>query len=209
MPKFYSILADPYSPSLYNGLDIDLAKLHESQVKVKYDTKFSFMLMDIRERWNKQNSIIPNNLWNTYYYNLAKLNQKADNIISIFSSQYANTSKLGWANYVSEINYRSKKGTKLFIMWIDYTKISSNIPNEYVVYDKMTNKLNVKLPHRPEHHEYGLGNEILSSFNNNIKTKDNWILDTQLINTVNHNFDPTLKIAQYMNLINYVVLIKK
>jgi hypothetical protein len=193
----------------YIGLDIDLAKLHEAQVKVKYNDKFAFMLMNISQRWNNQNSVIPNGLWNTYYYNLVKLNQKADNIISIFSSQYANTSQTGWTNYVNEINYRSKKGTKLFIMWVDYTKILPNIPNDYVVYNKATNKLKVKLPHRPEHEEHGLGNEILNSFNNNSMTKDKWMICTEIMNTINVNFDPTHEIASYMNLINYVVLIKK
>jgi hypothetical protein len=193
----------------YIGLDIDLAKLHEAQVKVKYSEKFAFMLMNISQRWNDQNSVIPNNLWNTYYYNLVKLNQKADNIISIFSSQYANTSKFRWSNYVNEINYRSKKGTKLFIMWVDNTKISPSVSNKYVVYNKTTNKLNVKLPHRPEHEECGLGNEILNSFNDNNTTKDKWTICTELMNIVNVSFDPNHEIASYMNLINYIVLIKK
>lgn len=40
---------------------------------------------------------------------MVKLNQQFDNIISIFSSQYANVSKTTWNDYINEINFRSHK----------------------------------------------------------------------------------------------------
>jgi len=186
----------------YIGLDIDLAKLHEAQVKVKYNQKFAFVLMDISKKWNKQNDYFPNDLWKTYYNSLVRLNQKVDNVISIFSSQYANISKESWNNYVNEIDFRAKKGTKLFIMWIDCSKINTSALSEYYSYDKDTNQLTVNLPHRPTHNEAGLGNEIFESF------CDKWSEDTQLMSLVNETFDEKCKISPYISLINYVILIK-
>ena len=188
----------------YIGLDIDLAKLHEAQVKVKYGEKFAFMLMDVTKKWNEQNDHIPNNLWRTYYHNLVKLNQKADNIISIFSSQYANVSKTSWTNYVNEINFRSKPGTKLFIMWIDYTKLNNG--NNYASYNKETNKLTVNLPHRGEHSEPGLGEEIINSF---VNGKNKWTIDKELMKLGKDDFDINLPISEYIKLVNFIVMIKK
>ncbi len=185
----------------YIGLDIDLAKLHEAQVKVKYDKRFAFMLMDISKKWNRQNDYFPNDLWNTYYYNLVRLNQKADNIISIFSSQYANITDDSWNNYVNEINFRAKKGTKLFIMWVDSSKINSQ--SKYYDYDKLTNKLTVNLPHRQTHIEPGLGDKVIKSF------EKEWIIDELIMNTINEKYDSECKISPYIKLINYVVFVKK
>ena len=187
----------------YIGLDIDLAKLHEAQVKVKYNQKFAFMLMDISKKWNKQNDYFPNDLWNTYYYNLIRLNQKANNIISIFSSQYANLTKESWNNYVNEINYRANKGTRLFIMWIDSSKINSSVQSKYYTFNKNSNQLTVNLPHRATHIESGLGNKVIESF------CDKWIIDEYLMNLINETYDEKCKIASYISLINYIVMIKK
>ena len=187
----------------YIGLDIDLAKLHEAQVKVKYNQKFAFMLMDISKKWNKQNDYFPNDLWNTYYYNLVRLNQTANNIISIFSSQYANISKESWNTYVNEINFRAKKGTRLFFMWVDSSKIDSSVQSDYYSFNENTNQLTVNLPHRSTHVEAGLGNEIMDSFYND------WSIDTSLMDLINETYDEKCKISSYIKLINYVVMIKK
>jgi hypothetical protein len=207
MGQYHKHFMTSYRLEKYIGLDIDLAKLHEAQVKVKYDTRFSFVLMNIEKKWGKQNDFFPNNIWKTYYHNLVKLGQKADNIISIFSSQYANLSPETWNNYIGEINYRSKIGTKLFIMWIDCSKINSVKTTEYYSYDSTTNLLTVNLPHRIEHKEYGLGNQIFESFNNNSDNKNKWIID----NTISVNnivIDDKINIFNYAKLINYKIFVK-
>lgn len=191
----------------YIGLDLDLVKLHEGQTKVKYNTKFSFVLMDITHKWNKQNTRFSNDIWKTYYNNLVNLNQQADNIISVFSSQYANINEESWSNYVNEINNRSMTGTKLFIMWIDSSKIESDSKSDYYTFDKETNILTVRLPHRDEHTEPGLGEKIFKSFTNNSRNRHNWIVDTT-INIAKPNIDTSLKIYDYIKLINHIVLIK-
>jgi SAM-dependent methyltransferase len=117
----------------YVGLDIDLSKLHEAQVKVKYDYKFKFVLFDIRKMWKKQDETVKS-IWNSYFKNMMNLNEKYDNIISIFSSQYANENPTMFNIYINEINYRSFKGTKIFIMWLDHTLI--NETSDYYQYDK-------------------------------------------------------------------------
>ena len=212
----------------YIGLDIDLAKLHEGQVKVKYGQKFAFMLMDITKKWNEQNDNFSNNLWRTYYHNLVKLNQKADNIISIFSSQYANLSKTSWNNYVKEINFRARSGTKIFIMWIDHSKLSKDSKNKYASYNSTNNELTVNLPHRQQHREPGLNDEIIKSFSPGshrqqhrepglsdeiiksfVNGKDKWIIDEELMKSVNVDIDLNLSIIEYMKLINFIVMIKK
>ena len=194
----------------YIGFDIDLAKLHEAQVKVKYNTKFAFMLMDITKKWTEtEQNNKKNNLWKTYYSNLVNINQQADNIISVFSSQYANISTKVWSNYVNEINMRAKSGTRLFIMWIDYSKINNCETSEYYSYDKDTNQLTVNLPHRPEHTEPGLGEEIFNSFNNHVSTKDKWIVDNTIMKSIDTTFKSEYSISKYMNLVNFIVLIKE
>lgn len=190
----------------YIGFDIDLAKLHEAQVKVKYGEKFAFMLMDITKKWNEQNDHFPNDLWRTYYHNLVKLNQKADNIISIFSSQYANGSKTLWNNYVKEINFRAKPGTRIFFMWIDHSKLSKGSKNKYASYNSTNNQLTVNLPHRSEHTEPGLSDEIVNSF---INGKDKWTIDEELMKIVNIEIDLNLPISEYIKLINFIVMTKK
>jgi hypothetical protein len=208
----------------YVGIDIDLAKMHESQVKVSYDQRFKFVLGDITSRWNKFNERFPNGIWDTYYYNMVKLNQKFDNIISVFSSQYANTDPETWANYVGEINFRSKPGTRLFIMWIDSSKINSD--SEFFSWNEQTNTLDVNLPHRPPHSEPGLGNVTdyfvaassvgssvsassvgSSDESNNILPKNRWVID-RTINIEVPEIDSELPISAYTRLINWIVLVK-
>jgi len=191
----------------YVGLDLDLAKLHESQVKVQYDTRFKFVLGDISYRWNKFNDRFEHNIWNTYYYNMVKLNQKFDNIISIFSSQYANTNSDSWENYIGEINFRSKSGTRLFIMWIDSSKINSDLESKFYTFDMESNILNVNLPHRPKHSEPGLGSFIKDFTDISLPNKLRWVIDRTVQIDV-PEIDQSLEISQYMNLINYLVLVK-
>ena len=194
----------------YIGLDLDLAKLHEAQVKVKYDEKYKFVLLDINHRWNKQNDRFPNDIWNTYFYNMGKLNQKFDSIISVFSSQYANQSKQSWANYVNEINFRSKPGTKLFIMWINhqldtdtYTDTEASI--KYHKYDPNNNTLDVNLPHRESHSEFGLGNEIRETFLRDRTNK--WRIDNTIVPTI-PEINKDLPIYSYIRLVDWIVLEK-
>ena len=187
----------------YVGLDIDLAKLHQSQVKVAYNDKFKFILFDISYKWHLQNERFPNNIWKTYYQNLINLTnlKKFDNIISIFSSQYANISDDTWNNYVNEINNRSKKNTNLFIMWINYNK-SKTDKSKYYKYDKTTNKMEINLPHRELHIEPGLGNSLIKSFVSTNKWKINDSIKIES-NTVDD-----LPIKEYIELIDWVVLKK-
>jgi hypothetical protein len=181
----------------YVGLDLDLSKLHEAQVKVSYDQRFKFVLFDICHKWNKQNSRFSNNLWSHYFLNMIKSLNKFNNIISVFSSQYANVDKSTWDNYVQEINTRSISGTKIFIMFIDSDKIKNE--SKYYKYDIETNRLTINLPHRKTHIEPGLSEkQIIESFNN-------W----SVINKhSSNNIYETLEINQYIELINFVVLIK-
>jgi hypothetical protein len=194
----------------YVGLDLDLAKLHESQVKVKYDSRFKFVLGDISYRWNKFNERFNHNIWNTYYYNMVKLNQRFDNIISVFSSQYANTNSETWANYIGEINFRSKPGTRLFIMWIDSSKIVDTTKSRFYSSDPESNILNINLPHRPPHSEPKLGSIIdyfIGSESNPLNPKKKWVIDRTInidVPPINHEFE----ISQYMNLINWTVFVK-
>jgi len=193
----------------YVGLDLDLAKLHESQVKVKYDSRFKFVLGDIAYRWNKFNERFNHNIWNTYYYNMVKLNQKFDNIISVFSSQYANINTETWSNYIGEINFRSKPGTRLFIMWIDSSKIV-NTESKFYSSDLESNILNINLPHRPAHSEPKLGSIIdyfVGSESHPLNQKQKWVIDR----TINIDIPPIndeLEISDYMNLINWTVFVK-
>jgi hypothetical protein len=182
----------------YVGLDIDLAKLHQSQVKVAYDDRFKFILFDISHKWNLQNERFPNNIWKTYYQNLTNL-YKFDNIISIFSSQYANVNDDSWNNYINEINNRSKKNTNLFIMWINCDK-SKTDKSKYYKYDKTTNKMEINLPHRDLHIEPGLGNSLIKSFISNNKWKINSIKIELKVDDI--------PIKEYINLIDWVVLKK-
>jgi hypothetical protein len=206
----------PRTMTQYVGIDIDLAKMHESQVKVSYDQRFKFVLGDITSRWNKFNERFPNGIWDTYYYNMVKLNQKFDNIISVFSSQYANTDPETWANYVGEINFRSKPGTRLFIMWIDSSRINSD--SEFFSWNEETNTLDVNLPHRPPHSEPGLANvtdyfvgassvAFSSDESNNILPKNRWVID-RTINIEVPEIDSELPISAYTRLINWIVLVK-
>jgi len=190
----------------YVGIDIDLAKMHESQVKVSYDQRFKFVLGDITCKWNQFNQRFPNDIWNTYYYNMVKLNQKFDNIISVFSSQYANTDHTTWLNYVGEINFRSKPGTRLFIMWIDSSKIDESVESEFYSYSVETNTLNINLPHRPAHSEPGLGN-IIDYFIKSPNIRSRWVIDHTLKIDI-PEIDYKLPISTYMNLINWMVLVK-
>jgi len=190
----------------YIGLDIDLAKLHQSQVKVAYNNKFKFVLCDISYKWNLQNKRFPNNIWNTYYKNLTDLsiNKKFDNIISIFSSQYANINDEIWNNYVNEINIRSKRNTNLFIIWINYDK-STTEQSKYYKYNKKTNQMDINLTHREPHIEPGLGNSLIESFISNNKWKINQSIKIQS-NIVDIMDD--LPINEYIKLIDWIVLKK-
>ena len=192
----------------YIGLDIDLAKLHESQVKVSYNDKLKFMLCDISYQWNKQNDRFQNDIWKTYYNKMAKLNQKFDNIISIFSSQYTNSNKSSWYNYVSEINFRSISGTRLFFMWIDCSKIKSDDRSKYYNYDKKNNILNINLPHKESHSEPGLGNEIFESFVNVKNDTNRWVIDNTIQKFDELQIDKNLPIYSYIKLVNWIVLVK-
>jgi SAM-dependent methyltransferase len=183
----------------YIGLDIDLSKLHEAQVKVKYDNKFKFVLFDIRKMWKKQDETFKS-IWNSYFKNMMNLNEKYDNIISIFSSQYANENPTMFNIYINEINYRSVKGTKIFIMWVDHTLI--NETSDYYQYDKSSNKMTIRLPHRETHNEPGLGNEMVIKLQ-----KHGWSIDNS-IQIENPYIDKTHKIYQYMDLINWFVMVK-
>jgi SAM-dependent methyltransferase len=200
----------------YVGLDLDLAKLHESQVKVQYDPRFKFVLADITCRFNKFNERFPNEIWNTYYNNMVKLNQKFDNIISVFSSQYANTNSKTWANYIGEINFRSKPGTRLFIMWVDSSKIESESESEseskLYSLDSEKNILNINLPHRPPHSEPALGSIIeyftdTNTDTNPLSVKTKWVIDYTVKIDV-PEINDKLEISKYMKLINWLVLVK-
>lgn len=183
----------------YVGLDIDLSKLHEAQVKVKYDQRFKFVLFDIRKMWKKQDESFKS-IWNSYFKNMINLNEKYDNIISIFSSHYANENPAMFNSYVNEINYRSIRGTKIFIMWVDHTLI--NQISDYYQYDRSTNKMTIRLPHRETHNEPGLGNEMVLKLQ-----KHGWSIDKS-IKIEKQFIDKTNKIYQYMELINWIVMIK-
>jgi hypothetical protein len=195
----------------YVGIDIDLAKLHEAQVKVRYDTRFKFVLGDMTCPFTLFNERFPNDIWNTYFYNMVKPNQTYDNIISIFSSQYANTTPKTWANYVDEINVRSKPGTRLFFMWIDCSKISKDSSKDtFYSYDSNTNSLQVSLPHKKEYSEPGLGtfiDDFIGSDTKQLSPNKKWVMD-HTINIDVPTIDCELSISEYMKLINWVVLVK-
>jgi len=188
----------------YIGFDIDLIKLNEAYVKVNYDKRFNYVLMDITNKWSKQNNCILHDLWDTYYKNMINLDDKVDNIISIYSSQYANISSSKWLDYINDINNVSKSGTNLFIMWIDYTKIIAEKNNKYVKYDNINNILTVNLPHRNQHVEFGLSEkEIIDSFD------DKWIINKTLMCKINKSNDTKEDITDYINLNNFIILTKK
>ncbi len=204
----------------YVGIDIDLAKLYEAQVKVRYDTRFKFVLGDITCPFHNYNERFPNEIWKTYFFNMLKPNQTFDNIISIFSSQYANSTPETWKNYVGEINARSKPGTRLFFMWIDSSKISkiskisvlkkeSDSPVFYS-FDSEKNSLQVTLPHKKAYTEPGLGSFIEDFIGSDMKPlsqKTKWVMDDTInidVPEINHE----LLISEYMKLINWIVLVK-
>jgi hypothetical protein len=201
----------------YVGLDLDMAKLHEAQVKVKYSEKYKFVLMDINHRWNRQNERFPNNIWRTYFHNMATLGKQFDSIISVFSSQYANLSKESWLNYVNEINYRSKSGTKLFIMWINHEMAETETETKtesyeadlakpiYHTYNSETNTMDIRLPHREAHTEPGLGNEIRNTF---LKDKKNrWVIDKSINPTI-PVLDKKQPIYSYAKMVDWIVMVK-
>ena len=192
----------------YVGLDIDLAKLHQSQVKVAYNNKFKFVLCDISYKWNLQNKRFPNNIWETYYKNLTDLsNKKFDNIISIFSSQYANINDDTLNNYINEINIRSKRNTNLFIIWVNHNK-STTDKSKYYKYDEITNQMDINLPHRDSHIEPGLGNSLIELLVSNNKWKINDSIK-ELQNDLSGIINDKLPIKEYIELIDWVVLKKK
>lgn len=200
MGQYYRQFLNP-NLKQYVGVDIDLSKLHEAQLKVSYDQRFKFMLLDITTRWNRQNECFPNNIWNTYYHNMVKLNQKFDNIISIFSSQYANVNKTTWNNYINEINFRSHKGTQLFVMWVDYTRIKED--SIYYRYDGENNIMTINLPHHKIHTEPGLGQEIIEILvNTHI-----WEINNK-INIIHPPTDNNKQINKYIELIGWIILTK-
>jgi SAM-dependent methyltransferase len=194
----------------YVGMDIDLAKLHEAQVKVRYDTRFKFVLGDMTCQFTLFNERFPNNIWNTYFYNMVKPNQTYDNIISIFSSQYANTTPKTWANYVDEINSRSKPGTRLFFMWIDSSMISKMKDSDFYSFYSEKNFLQVKLPHKKPYSEHGLGSfleDFIGSDTKPLSLKTKWVMDhTIKIDVPEINCE--LSISEYMKLMNWIVLVK-
>lgn len=194
----------------YVGIDIDLAKLHEAQVKVRYDIRFKFVLGDITCPFTRFNERFPNEIWNTYFYNMVKPNQTYDNMISIFSSQYANYTHETWANYVNEINDRAKPGTKLFFMWIDCTKISKTKGSVFYSFDSEKNSLQVTLPHKKAYSEHGLGSfleDFIGSDTKPLSSKTKWVMDhTITIDVPEINYE--LSISEYMKLINWVVVVK-
>jgi len=203
MGRYYNLLKESKDLNLYVGLDIDLAKLHEAQTKIMFDLRFKYMLLDISYRWNRQQDKF-GSIWNTYFHDVVKLNQKFDNIISIFSSQYANINKQTWNNYVNEINFRSKIGTKLFFMWIDYTKIKEEKQiTKYYEYDKNMDVIKIMLPHRETHIEPKLGNEIIDSFVNK-----GWNIDNDMNNIIIPQINNEFSISSYIELINWISLIK-
>ena len=199
MGQYVKHFLNRFSVLKYVGLDIDLSKLHEAQVKVKYDQKFKFVLFDIRKTWKKQDESFKS-IWNSYFKNMINLNEKYDNIISIFSSQYANENPLIFNSYINEINYRSIKGTRIFIMWVDHTLIKKT--SEYYQYDKSKNEMTIKLPHREIHHEPGLGNDMVIKLQ-----KYGWIKDDS-IKIEKPFIDTSNKIHQYMELINWIIMVK-
>ena len=204
----------------YIGLDIDLAKLHEGAAKVvSGDGRFSFVLLDIAHYWNKQNDRFPNDIWKTFYHNRVILAQKMHNIISIFSSQYANKSLGCWKNYVGEINFRSQTGTRLFIMWVDSDRITKEKSKSkyYSLKSKRaspaqrgtTDELTINLPHRPSHTEPALGkSQILNSFVNTTDASQRWQLDADLSEVDKLPAEELSTISQYNELVNWVVLVK-
>lgn len=103
------------------------------------------MMCDVSRRWYYQNGRFlrdiyfikstiyirfPHGLWNTYYKNKIDMadtgdGSKVDVFISIFSSQYANTSTTSWNGYVQDITARAKPGTHIhaYIFMHIYTYI--------------------------------------------------------------------------------------
>jgi SAM-dependent methyltransferase len=192
----------------YVGIDIYLAKLYEAQVKVRYDTRFKFVLGDITCPFNKWNERFPNEIWNTYFYNMVNPNQTFDNIISIFSSQYANSTPETWSTYVGEINARAKPGTRLFFMWIDSSKIKGS--SSFYSFDSEKNSLQVTLPHKKAYSEPGLGTFLKDFIGSNTKPlspKTKWVMDHTIHIDVPERNDE-LSISEYIKLINWIVLVK-
>jgi hypothetical protein len=163
----------------FTGLDIDLAVLHEAQVKVNYDNRFKFILFDLNYDWSRQNERWPSGLWNAYFKNMFFLNRKHDFILSIFSISYtlANLN-----NFVTEIDTRSKTGTKLFIIFPNSDLMKEE---KAQFYEKQGNQLILKFPHKPEHKEPLVSREmILNGFKEwqletsrslNERFSDDWI----------------------------------
>lgn len=137
----------------------------------------------------------------------------------MFSSQYANTNPESWSNYVGEINFRAKSGTRLFFMWIDSSKEESKLVSKpdsdsdsgsesrYYSFDSESNVLNVNLPHRPPHSEPGLGSFAKHFIDPSIAAKMRWVID-RTVNIDVPIIDQSLEISQYMKLINWLVLVK-
>lgn len=194
----------------YVGIDIDLAKLYEAQIKVRYDTRFKFVLGDITCPFTTFNERFPNEIWNTYFYNMVKPNQTYDNIISIFSSQYANSTPETWATYVGEINARAKLGTRLFFMWIDSSMISKMNGSVFYSFDSEKNSLQVTLPHKKAYSEPSLGSflqDFIGSDTKPLSPKTKWVIDhTIKIDVPEINYE--LQISEYMKLINWTVVVK-
>jgi hypothetical protein len=118
-------------------------------------------------------------------------------------------------NYVNEINLMSKSGTKLFIMWIDSSKIDKNeLTNDYYSYNETNNELTVNLPHREKHIEPCLHNQIFESFNNHSKNSNKWVIDNNIMESTKTGLEVEkikllkLKIYNYIKLINYIVITK-
>jgi hypothetical protein len=202
MGQYYKTLLNPKLKQ-YIGMDIDLVKLNEAKINTNFSGMFKFLLFNYGYSWERQNDYFPNNLWNTYYKNLVNYNILFDNIISVFAVQYANQSSESWETFVDAVDKRSKKGTKIFFIWVDSDKIEEN--TEYYKLSPNKKEITISLPHRDTHKEPTLGyKQICESFGKK------WTRDIQLENTITYdNLNNSVSIYKYIKVINWVVFIKK
>lgn len=201
MGQYHKTLLNPQLKQ-YIGMDIDLVKLHEAKINTEFSGIFNFLLFNYAYSWDKQDEYFPNHLWNTYYKNLVNYNILFDNIISIFAVQYANQTLESWNMFVDAINKRTKKGAKLFFIWLDLDKINKN--NEYYQLSSNKKEITITLPHRDKHTEPTLGyKQIYNSFSKK------WSHNKQLEKIKSIDIDTSVPIYKYIQAINWIVLEKK
>ena len=137
-------------------------------------------------------------------------------ILSIFSSQYSNSTAESWTRYVNEINSRTVVGSMVFLMFMDGDKV---VPCSYISVspgsgDSSRGELTVATMHNEAHKEPLLRRKhVEESCCSNKFQNHRWeiLRDSKALKDVVKSIDVKIDhpMVNYINAISYVVLKKK